>query len=58
MLYEVITDIDFFKKVNDEYGHLAGDKTLVEISKAVTKILREADSVGRYGGEEFRNNFV
>ncbi len=46
-------DIDFFKKVNDEYGHLAGDKTLVEISKAVTKILREADSVGRYGGEEF-----
>ena len=46
-------DIDFFKKVNDNYGHLSGDKVLVEISKRISKELRSSDSIGRYGGEEF-----
>ena len=46
-------DIDYFKKVNDQFGHQAGDKVLVEISKTVKGILRESDYVGRYGGEEF-----
>ncbi len=46
-------DIDFFKAVNDTYGHLAGDEVLKAVSCFVSESLREADSVGRYGGEEF-----
>ena len=46
-------DIDFFKKVNDTYGHLAGDRVLVHISRLVRPILREGDVLMRYGGEEF-----
>jgi len=49
----VMFDIDFFKKVNDTYGHLAGDRVLVHISKLVKPILREGDVLMRYGGEEF-----
>ena len=49
----LLFDIDFFKKVNDNYGHLAGDKVLVEVSKLITKELRKSDCMGRYGGEEF-----
>ncbi len=48
-----IIDIDFFKKVNDEYGHLAGDRVLKRIAQLFTNSLREYDSIGRYGGEEF-----
>ncbi|MEF9427520.1 MAG: GGDEF domain-containing protein [Candidatus Mariimomonas ferrooxydans] len=46
-------DIDFFKKVNDTYGHLAGDRILVHISKLIKPLLREGDVLMRYGGEEF-----
>lgn len=46
-------DLDYFKKVNDQYGHQFGDKVLVEISRATMESLRAIDLIGRYGGEEF-----
>lgn len=49
----VLLDIDDFKKVNDNYGHLSGDKVLVDISNILTESTREVDFVGRWGGEEF-----
>ncbi|MFK5913186.1 MAG: diguanylate cyclase [Woeseiaceae bacterium] len=49
----LMLDIDFFKKVNDTYGHQAGDQVLKEVSLAIMKTLRDHDIVGRYGGEEY-----
>jgi len=49
----VIIDIDFFKKVNDSYGHPKGDKVLIEIAQILKENCREIDTVGRWGGEEF-----
>lgn len=49
----VLMDIDYFKKVNDTYGHLAGDLVLKEVTRLCKKILRNDDVIGRYGGEEF-----
>ncbi|KNZ71219.1 diguanylate cyclase [Thermincola ferriacetica] len=49
----IILDIDFFKKVNDTYGHLYGDQVLHEISKILKSNVRSEDTVCRYGGEEF-----
>ncbi len=49
----VIADIDHFKRVNDRFGHLAGDAVLREVARRVSKSVRIHDSVGRYGGEEF-----
>jgi len=49
----VYFDIDHFKKVNDEYGHQAGDSVLVELSALVKTIVRKADVFARWGGEEF-----
>lgn len=46
-------DLDHFKKVNDTYGHQAGDAVLVEVAAALQTALRLNDTVGRYGGEEF-----
>lgn len=46
-------DLDFFKKVNDNYGHDAGDKVLIEFTKRVLLIVRKSDLFARFGGEEF-----
>ena len=52
-LCAIMTDIDFFKKVNDSYGHMAGDLVLKTVSKIIRGQLREYDVAARYGGEEF-----
>ena len=49
----VIADIDFFKKVNDEYGHDIGDKVLLMVAGMLKNSLRKYDVVARWGGEEF-----
>ncbi|MCM8762531.1 MAG: GGDEF domain-containing protein [Candidatus Omnitrophica bacterium] len=49
----ILLDIDWFKKINDSYGHLAGDMVLKKISKIVTNNLRELDVCSRIGGDEF-----
>jgi diguanylate cyclase (GGDEF)-like protein len=49
----VLMDIDLFKKINDTYGHLAGDAVLVEIAKRSRNILKDKGILGRFGGEEF-----
>lgn len=52
-LSALIIDIDYFKQVNDTYGHAAGDKVLVKVSDLICDGLRENDYCFRYGGEEF-----
>lgn len=49
----VVMDLDNFKRINDTYGHTAGDKTLQVIANTLTKKLNENVFIGRYGGEEF-----
>ncbi|MDR2181816.1 MAG: sensor domain-containing diguanylate cyclase [Treponema sp.] len=51
--FAMILDLDFFKKVNDTYGHLAGDEVLKNASSLMKKTLRSYDLLARYGGEEF-----
>jgi diguanylate cyclase len=48
-----VIDIDFFKKINDNYGHQTGDKVLKIVSGAAAKRLREVDFIARFGGDEF-----
>ncbi len=48
-----LLDVDFFKKINDTYGHQVGDKVLVELAKLLNTHTRKSDYIGRWGGEEF-----
>jgi len=49
----LIVDVDYFKAVNDTYGHDVGDKALITLSRILMNSVREVDVVGRFGGEEF-----
>ena len=49
----IVCDVDHFKKINDQYGHTAGDVVLIELAKIFTDNIREQDCVARWGGEEF-----
>lgn len=49
----MLLDVDFFKKINDQYGHAGGDEVLRRLSRVLSDLLREVDSPARLGGEEF-----
>jgi len=49
----VLFDIDDFKLINDNYGHYAGDQTLITLTQIISRMIRPYDSFGRLGGEEF-----
>ena len=49
----ILLDIDYFKKVNDNFGHQVGDEVLIESAQILSKNIRNVDILGRWGGEEF-----
>jgi diguanylate cyclase (GGDEF)-like protein len=49
----IVADLDFFKKINDTYGHPAGDAVLVKVASRLRSCIRPQEALGRYGGEEF-----
>lgn len=48
-----MVDLDYFKKINDKFGHVVGDQVLVEFAKLCQRFIQKPDKVGRLGGEEF-----
>ncbi|HEY7776536.1 MAG TPA: GGDEF domain-containing protein, partial [Kineobactrum sp.] len=49
----VLADIDYFKRVNDRYGHVTGDHVLAHFARTLRGCVRQQDTIGRMGGEEF-----
>src|SRR5690606_12757604 len=49
----LVADIDYFKRINDQYGHDTGDQVLQHVAKIIQENMRGGDFVGRWGGEEF-----
>lgn len=49
----IITDIDFFKKINDKYGHMKADELLKRLAEIILSLIRKSDIAARFGGEEF-----
>lgn len=49
----ILCDVDHFKKINDQYGHNAGDAVLIDLAKIFTKNIRKQECIARWGGEEF-----
>ncbi|HSL44932.1 MAG TPA: diguanylate cyclase [Anaerolineales bacterium] len=49
----LMIDVDHFKRINDQHGHLNGDRVLITVASSIQSMLRENDIIGRYGGEEF-----
>ena len=49
----MMADIDNFKKINDQFGHLIGDRVLTEVARRMGAVIRPYDALGRWGGEEF-----
>ena len=49
----VVLDVDYFKRINDNYGHTAGDQVLIKLTKVINARIRETDYLYRFGGEEF-----
>jgi diguanylate cyclase (GGDEF)-like protein len=48
-----MVDLDNFKEINDQYGHVAGDKVLVEVARRINSVMRDSDVLARWGGDEF-----